>query len=293
MAAVVRAFPRIPTLALLSGAGDTNAEAVLSLGNCGIRTLIDVRKPEGWSRLRALLGREATRDADRLVLAALREDLRDVPDDCWRFFEALFSPEFRVSTVRQLARRLNVLPSTLMSRFFRARLPAAQTLPRVRSPDSCRAAVRESGVVHIGRRESPRLLVATELRPARAYGAEHHRRRVSLYLRWRTHAGPVPSRAHPAECRAAAGTSSAGGTPRDASRVVSSAFTASMQPRPTAGAAFVRAISVARASAMTERPAALRSPGRPPRDPRRPARPARRRRRRARLRRRATPNRRW
>ena len=124
MAAVVRAFPRIPTLALLSGAGDGNAEAVLALGNCGIRTLIDVREPAGWVRLRALLGREATKDVDRVVIAALREDLREVPEDCWRFFEALFSPEFRVSTVRQLAQRLNVLPSTLMSRFFRARVPA-------------------------------------------------------------------------------------------------------------------------------------------------------------------------
>lgn len=124
MAAVVRAFPRIPTLALLSSAGDTNAEAVLALGNCGIRTLIDVREPEGWSRLRALLGREATKDVDRVVIAALREDLRGVPDDCWRFFEALFSPDFHVSTVRQLAHRMNVLPSTLMSRFFRARVPA-------------------------------------------------------------------------------------------------------------------------------------------------------------------------
>jgi AraC-like DNA-binding protein len=124
MAAVVRAFPRIPTLALLSSAGDTNAEAVLALGNCGIRTLIDVREPEGWGRLRALLGHEATKDVDRVVMAVLREDLRGVHDDCWRFFEALFSPEFRVSTVRQLARRLNVLPSTLMSRFFRARIPA-------------------------------------------------------------------------------------------------------------------------------------------------------------------------
>ena len=124
VAAVVRAFPRIPTLALLSSAGDTNAEAVLALGNCGIRTLVDVRQPDGWGRLRALLGREATKDVDRVAMAALREDLRGVPEDCWRFFEALFSPEFRVSTVRQLARRLNVLPSTLMSRFFRARVPA-------------------------------------------------------------------------------------------------------------------------------------------------------------------------
>jgi AraC-like DNA-binding protein len=124
MAAVVKAFPGIPTLALLSSVGDTTAEAVLALGNCGIQTLIDVREPAGWSRLRGLLGREATKDVDRLVIAALREDLRGVPDDCWRFFEALFSPEFRVSTVRQLSRRLNVLPSTLMSRFFRARVPA-------------------------------------------------------------------------------------------------------------------------------------------------------------------------
>ena len=124
MAAVVRAFPRVPTLALLSSAGDTNAEAVLALGNCGIRTLIDVREPEGWGRLRALLGREATKDVERVVIAKLRDDLRGVHDDCWRFFEALFTPEVRVATVRQLARRLNVLPSTLMSRFFRARLPA-------------------------------------------------------------------------------------------------------------------------------------------------------------------------
>jgi AraC-like DNA-binding protein len=124
LATIVRAFPGIPTLALLSSVGDTKAEAVLALGNCGIRTLIDVREPDGWSRLRALLGREATKDVDRVAIAALREDLRGVPDDCWRFFEALFSPDFRVSTVRQLARRLNVLPSTLMSRFFRARVPA-------------------------------------------------------------------------------------------------------------------------------------------------------------------------
>jgi len=124
MAAVVRAFPRIPTLALLSSAGDTNAEAVLALGNCGIRTIVDVREPDGWTRLRALLGREATKDVDRIVMATLRNDLRGVPDDCWRFFEALFTPELRVATVRQLANRLNVLPSTLMSRFFRAQVPA-------------------------------------------------------------------------------------------------------------------------------------------------------------------------
>lgn len=124
VAAVVREFPRVPTVALLSGMSDANAEVVLALGNCGVRTLVDVRHPNGWHRLRDLLGVETTKDMDRAVLAALRQDLAGVPEDCWRFFTALFSPDYRVSTVRQLARRLNVLPSTLMSRFFRACVPA-------------------------------------------------------------------------------------------------------------------------------------------------------------------------
>jgi AraC-type DNA-binding domain-containing proteins len=124
VATVVRDFPRVPTLALLSCASDANAEAVLALGNCGVRTLVDVRHPIGWQRLRDLLGVETTGDVERVVSAALRADLAGVTDDCWRFFETLFSPGRHVCTVRQLARVLNVLPSTLMSRFFRARLPA-------------------------------------------------------------------------------------------------------------------------------------------------------------------------
>lgn len=124
VATVVREFPRIPTVAVLSDASETNTAAVLALGNCGVRALVDVREPAGWRRLRDLLGLERAKDVDRVAIAALRMDLTDVEDDCWRFFEALFSPEYRASTVRQLARQLNVLPSTLMSRFFRARLPA-------------------------------------------------------------------------------------------------------------------------------------------------------------------------
>ncbi|MBI1808378.1 MAG: helix-turn-helix domain-containing protein [Gemmatimonadetes bacterium] len=125
MAAMVREFPRIPAVALLSAAGGAqSAEAVLALGNCGVRSLVDVREPSGWDRLRELLGAEASRDVDRLMSASLRADLDGVSEDCWRFFEVLFSSDGHVATVRQLARRLHVLPSTLMSRFFRARLPA-------------------------------------------------------------------------------------------------------------------------------------------------------------------------
>jgi len=124
LAAVVRQFPRVPTMALLSSANDASAEAVLALGNSGVRMLVDVRRPAGWQRLRDVLGLEAARDVDRAVIATLRADLTGAPHDCWLFFEALFHCDRHVSTVRQLARMLNVLPSTLISRFFRARLPA-------------------------------------------------------------------------------------------------------------------------------------------------------------------------
>jgi len=126
MAAVVREFPRVPAVAILSevetGAGI--ASAVLALGNCGVKTLIDVRAPRGWHHLRSLLSAEVTADIDREMLGLLRTDLDAVAEDCWQFFEAIFSSDVRTATVRQLSTRLGVLPSTLTSRFFRARLPA-------------------------------------------------------------------------------------------------------------------------------------------------------------------------
>jgi AraC-like DNA-binding protein len=123
MHAVVQEFPSVPTVALL-GPDPAPAESLLHLGNAGVTRLVDVRSPAGWTRLRQLLGTEASNDADRAALLRVRDELGDVPEDCWTFFEALFTTSDRVHTVRELARRIGVLPSTLMSRFFRARLPS-------------------------------------------------------------------------------------------------------------------------------------------------------------------------
>jgi AraC-like DNA-binding protein len=123
MAAVVREFPSIPTVALL-GADPPSADAILRVGNAGITRLVDVRVPAGWSQLRRILASEATRATDRAALAAIRDDLGALTSDGTQFFEALFLTSERIGTVRELARRMGVLPSTLMSRFFRARLPA-------------------------------------------------------------------------------------------------------------------------------------------------------------------------
>lgn len=123
MAAMVREFPRIPALALLTETDYTTPQAVLSLGQLGVRTLIDARQPAGWQALRDILVEEKAADLQRSALGQINEDLAGAPNDCWRFFELLFAQTPRINSVRDLARQLNILPSTLMSRFFRAHLP--------------------------------------------------------------------------------------------------------------------------------------------------------------------------
>jgi AraC-like DNA-binding protein len=124
VAALVREFPRVPTVALLTQLDRSTPQSVLSLGSTGVRQLVDVREAEGWRELRNCLLAARGDDIQREAMSQLAIDLSGVPQDCWRFFETLFLAPARVSTVRSLARRLDVLPSTLMSRFFRARLPA-------------------------------------------------------------------------------------------------------------------------------------------------------------------------
>lgn len=123
MAAMVREFPRVPAMALLTETQYSTPQSLLALGQLGVRILIDARQPSGWQTLRDILAAERSNDLQRTVLGHLSADLAGAPNDCWRFFELLFSQSPRVQTVRQLSRHLSILPSTLMSRFFRAQLP--------------------------------------------------------------------------------------------------------------------------------------------------------------------------
>ena len=123
LARLVREFPRVPAVALLTQLEQQTPRAVLALGRSGIRAIVDVRQPTGWRELRAVLAEGRGDDIQRLALARIAEDLPNAPADCQQFFELVFRPR-PIGTVRALARALGVLPSTLMSRFFRVRLPA-------------------------------------------------------------------------------------------------------------------------------------------------------------------------
>lgn len=124
---LVRGFPGIPTVALVSSHDPRGSEVLLHLGASGVRQVIDVTGPEGWHRLRSLLGQPATRDAARIqgpVLAALGDD---APPDTRLFFEALIRLAPEVPTALQFAAQLGVPATTLMSRFGRAGLPSPKS----------------------------------------------------------------------------------------------------------------------------------------------------------------------
>ena len=124
VASLVREFPRIPAVALLSDFELKTPQAVLALGQSGIRRLVDVRMSAGWRELRAALMADTGDNGQRSILGQLAMDLVGVPNDCWLFFETLFTCPSRLCNIRMLCRRLDVLPSTMMSRFYRAGVPA-------------------------------------------------------------------------------------------------------------------------------------------------------------------------
>src|SRR5687768_14899775 len=85
VAAMVREFPRVPAVALLTETQSSTPHATLALGQLGIRTLVDARIPAGWQTPRNLL---ATQGSSDLLQSALAESSLELPGaikDCARF----------------------------------------------------------------------------------------------------------------------------------------------------------------------------------------------------------------
>lgn len=124
MARLVREFPRVPAVALLTVTEPRITQNLLAMGQQGVRSLVDARDPKGWRELRELVAGDPRQSIEQVAIERIREDLSGAPEDCLRFFEAVFRAPSYVSTVQQIARSNGVVPSTFMSRFFRVRLPA-------------------------------------------------------------------------------------------------------------------------------------------------------------------------
>ena len=121
---LLRAHAGLPAVALLSEVDALTPALALALGQAGVRTLVDVRRPDGWRALRDALTPTPAATLARDAATLLADDLTDAAPGCRRFLDALFTHAPQVATVRVLAARLGVPPTTLMSRFWRARLPS-------------------------------------------------------------------------------------------------------------------------------------------------------------------------
>lgn len=124
VAAMVREFPQIPTVALLSHLDRATPHAMIALGSTGLSRLVDVREPHGWTQLREYLYGAQKHDVRRMVMSQLAMDLSGAAPDLFQFFEALIDASAHGGTIATLADQLHVVASTLVSRFFRARVPA-------------------------------------------------------------------------------------------------------------------------------------------------------------------------
>jgi len=148
VARLVREFPSIPAVALISRRDPRAGETLLQLGAQGVRTAVDCTDPTGWRRLRDLVGRPASPVTAR-VLHRLGPALDGATHEARFFFEALVRLAPVLASVRAVARHLQHRPSTLMSRFYRAGLP---------SPKSYLAAMRLVHAAYL--LENPGLSVA-------------------------------------------------------------------------------------------------------------------------------------
>lgn len=121
---LLRAFPRIPKIAVLLEPPPHLHSALLTMGHLGARALVDVRTTTGWRDLRRVITRTDTLGIEALARERLNRELpANTPDDARMVLGSLFHLPSHITTVRQVANGLGVGATTFTSRFARAQLP--------------------------------------------------------------------------------------------------------------------------------------------------------------------------
>lgn len=123
LTALVNSSPLLVTAAVIDAQEAQSYQSLLELGQCGVRVAIDLSERSGWTRLRDLLSASNDATKERILEAVSRELVSASPTFRQFVLDTVrYAPH--IVSVRELATTLRVHPSTLMSRFFRAGLPA-------------------------------------------------------------------------------------------------------------------------------------------------------------------------
>lgn len=116
-----QAFPM--EIIAVYGERQARPSTLLALGAHGVRTACDLTTREGWGRLRELTSDSFSSQRKR-IWTALNGSTSGLSDAARVFLQHVVAVAPRTVTVRQLSVQLGVPPSTLLSHFFRARLPS-------------------------------------------------------------------------------------------------------------------------------------------------------------------------
>lgn len=116
----------VPLVALHSGWTPEIASLLLKYGRHGVQDVADVSTKEGLQRLRAILSHLNVGVGAR-VAAVFEQELHEVSAEMRFFVTSVLRRAPEVTSARHLSRELGVKASTLLSRFFRARLPSPKT----------------------------------------------------------------------------------------------------------------------------------------------------------------------
>lgn len=119
---LVRDFPGIPAVAIMTRSDPDAPRRLLMLGASGVRQLVDTTRRDGWQRLRQIVAQPSP--VRQRILQRVMPALGPVTPGTVRLFETMVVLAPVTGTVRSLTRELHVTGSTFMSRFFRAGLPS-------------------------------------------------------------------------------------------------------------------------------------------------------------------------
>lgn len=119
---LVRDFPGIPAVAVMTRPDPEAPRRLLMLGASGVRQLVDVSRRDGWRRLREIVLQPSP--IQGRILRRVLPALGPVNPGTVRLFETMVVLAPATATVRALTGELRVTGSTFMSRFFRAGLPS-------------------------------------------------------------------------------------------------------------------------------------------------------------------------
>lgn len=124
LASLMQGFPEVPAVAVVSRHDGRASARLLEMGASGVRHLVDLSGRDAWRPLHSMLLEPASPTAAAILARALPALGDDTTPGARRFQEVIIRLAPRLPSVRRLARHLSVVPSTLMSRFFRAGLPS-------------------------------------------------------------------------------------------------------------------------------------------------------------------------